>query len=346
VDAPVGRALRCAVEEGSEQHLVHHYAGEGHDLHLEVDIYPTDEGGAAMFWRDVTERLRAEGALRASEERYRALCSEMDEAYAVVEVMDDGAGQWNDFLFLEVNPAFMRHTGMPYPVGRTATQLLGTPNPRWAQLYGHAARTGASIRQEESELTLVRVFDLNFFRLGGEGSRRVAVLFADITERKRADAALRESERRYRLLFENMSEGFALAEVMRDDDGRIVDWRYLEVNAAWAQTGVSPERTVSRTARQVDPAIEAYWIETYGRVVDSGRPVQFEAWASGSTRRRSSIRTNVSACCCATSPDSAGPARRPRTRRETDGYRAPSCIAARAELGDNRCFLLNWPPLP
>lgn len=201
-DAPVVQTLRRVVEEGAEQHFTHHYTGEGYDIYLEVDAYPTDEGGVAMFWRDVTEKLRAAQALQASEEKYRALFNEMDEAYAVVEVMADKEGNWNDFLFLDANPAFMRHTGMPYPVGRTATQLLGTPNPHWAELYGRAVETGVAIRVEEGELTLGRVFDLNIFRLGGEGSRRVAVLFRDVTEERRTQEALRRSEERYRMLFE------------------------------------------------------------------------------------------------------------------------------------------------
>lgn len=282
VDAPVGRVFRRVVAEGIEQHLTHHYTGEGYDLHIELDAYPTDEGGVAMFWRDVTKRVRAEEALRESEEKYRALFSQMDEAYAVVEVMADAAGRWSDFLFLEVNAAFMRHTGMPYPVGRTATQLLGTPNPRWAQLYGQAAQTGEPIRLEESELTLDRVFDLNIFRLGGEGSRRVAVLFTDVTERRRAQDALRESERRYRLLFENIGEGFALADMIWSEDGQPLDWRYLEVNDAWSlQTGVPVSQTVGRTAREVNPRIEPDWIETYARVVRTGQPVSYENYAAG-----------------------------------------------------------------
>ena len=150
-----------------------------------------DEKGTIIEWfgnaNDVTEHKRAEATLSMSEEKYRALFNSMDEAYAVVEVMADEEGRWNDFLFLDANPAFMEHTTMPYPVGRTATQLLGAPNPRWAQVYGEVAETGTPVRIENEEPTLGRVFDLNIFRLGGSGSRRVAVLFSNITERKQRE---------------------------------------------------------------------------------------------------------------------------------------------------------------
>ncbi|MBE9015637.1 response regulator [Chroococcidiopsidales cyanobacterium LEGE 13417] len=139
---------------------------------------------------DITDRKQTEVALRESEAKYRSLFESIDEAYAVVEVMTDENGEWNDFLFLEVNPAFVAQTGMEYPVGRKATELLGTPNPHWAKVYGQVAATGEPIRFEEGEATLGRVFDLYVFRLGGDGSRRVAVLFTDITDRKRREANL------------------------------------------------------------------------------------------------------------------------------------------------------------
>ena len=78
------------------------------------------------------ESARAKVSLRASEEKYCALFGQMDEAYAVIELLADAAGHWMDCRFLEVNLAFMWHMGMLYPVGRTAAEMLGTPKPRWA----------------------------------------------------------------------------------------------------------------------------------------------------------------------------------------------------------------------
>lgn len=174
-----------------------------------------DEEGRTLHhfltWTDITRRAAAEGeaadlkttqaALRRSEEKYRTLFTTMDEAYAVVEVLKNEAGDWADFRFIEVNPAFIKHTGMPYPVGQTAIELLGSPNPRWARMYGQALDTGRPLRVEENEPTLDRIFDLNIFALDHEHNR-VAVLFTDITDRKKSEQVLRESEERKAFLLQ------------------------------------------------------------------------------------------------------------------------------------------------
>ncbi|NJL66594.1 MAG: GAF domain-containing protein [Microcoleus sp. SM1_3_4] len=134
--------------------------------------------------RIAEERERSQEALRESQARLQSIANLVPDLLWDSE--PDGSTNWYNFLFLEVNPAFVKQTGMEYPVGRKATELLGTPNP-WAQVYGRVAETGEPIRFEEGEAALGRVFDLYVFRFGGEGSRRVAVLFTDITDRKQRE---------------------------------------------------------------------------------------------------------------------------------------------------------------
>ncbi|MDZ8054778.1 MAG: ATP-binding protein [Aulosira sp. ZfuVER01] len=198
---------REAVEQGMpllQEHRIRRHDGAYRWFVVKASPLKDENGKVIKMYgaaTDIHNRKQAEDALRESEEKYRSLFNSMDEAYAVVEVLSDENGEWNDFLFLEVNPAFVAQTGMEYPVGRKATELLGTPNPEWAKVYGQVAATGAPIRFEEGEATLGRVFDLYVFRLGGDGSRRVAVLFTDITDRKRREANL--------ALIAKISEDFA-----------------------------------------------------------------------------------------------------------------------------------------
>jgi PAS domain S-box-containing protein len=98
----------------------------------------------------------------------------------------------------------------------------------------------------------------------------------EIIERRRAEQAIKESEEKYRSLFSNMSEGFALHEIILDADGMPCDYRFLEVNDAFRKlTGMSRQQILGRTVREVLPDIEPEWIETYSRVALSGMPVQF-----------------------------------------------------------------------
>ena len=94
-------------------------------------------------------------------------------------------------------------------------------------------------------------------------------------------AEFQKSEARYRSLFTSMTEGFALHEIITDADGRPSDYRFLEINPAFEQlTCLSREAVVGKTVRGVIPSVEAYWIDTYGRVALDGTPVQFENYSA------------------------------------------------------------------
>ena len=92
-----------------------------------------------------------------------------------------------------------------------------------------------------------------------------------------SERILRQSEEKYRSLFNNMTEAFALHEIILDKDKKPVDYRFLEANDAFGKiTGLSPDTIKGKTIKEVLPAVEQHWIDTYGKVALTGEPVHFE----------------------------------------------------------------------
>lgn len=107
----------------------------------------------------------------------------------------------------------------------------------------------------------------------------VVVTFVDVTERRKADAALLASKERYRNLFESIDEGFCVFEMLYDAEGRPSDYRFIEANPAFErQSGLS--NPVGKRARELVPELEEHWFEIYGRVAETGQPVRFVNLAS------------------------------------------------------------------
>ncbi|UOQ69360.1 PAS domain-containing sensor histidine kinase [Hymenobacter volaticus] len=156
--------------------------------------------------QDITERQQAaEELLQVKDEltqratdSYAALYNSMDEGFCVLEVLFDEAQRPVDYRFLDVNPAFEKHTGLRVALGQTMNELVPASAPFAADLYGRVARTGEPTRFEGYAESVHRWFDVNAFAVGFPPDQHVAVLFSDITARKQTEQALRESDDRLR----------------------------------------------------------------------------------------------------------------------------------------------------
>ncbi len=84
----------------------------------------------------------------------------------------------------------------------------------------------------------------------------------------------------YQTLFREMLDGFALHEIICDDNGKPVDYRFLNVNPSFERmTGLTSEMVKGKTVLEALPGIESHWIDTYGKVALTGEPVFFDNYS-------------------------------------------------------------------
>ncbi|MBA1242412.1 ATP-binding protein [Pseudomonas japonica] len=224
------------------------------------------------------DQLLAENAsLRAELESLKGdVFDASDIGFCIIEMHFDAQGKADDYRFLTVNRAFARHTGLANAEGRWMRDLVPDHEDHWFEVYGRVALTGEPLQFENDATALGRYFMVQAARIGDPALRRVSVLFTDITKRRLAEQALAESERHWRGLFEHFDEAFALAEVIRDEEGEAVDWRFLDVNPACCRLLDRPADAVrARTLRELFPGLAPGWISDAARVAESGQSRPF-----------------------------------------------------------------------
>ena len=137
---------------------------------------------------DVTERTLAAAALRDSETRYKALLNTTDIGFCIIQMKFDEADRPVDYRIVEGNAAYERMTGLHGSTGKWVSDIAPGLEQHWFDLYGRVARTGEKIRFEQPAAIFGRWYDVQAFRIGDPDQNRVAILFNDITARRRSEA--------------------------------------------------------------------------------------------------------------------------------------------------------------
>ncbi|BAN27791.1 ATP-binding protein [Caballeronia insecticola] len=140
------------------------------------------------------ELRRAMKSAEAERARYSALFNAIDDGFCIIEFFDGPHGPLSDYVHVEANPGYERHTGIRDIVGKTLREVDPTDADRWIELYGTVLRTGVPTRFERYFLTAGRHIEVSASRVEPQSLRQVSVLFRDISARKKSEEALRASE--------------------------------------------------------------------------------------------------------------------------------------------------------
>lgn len=131
-----------------------------------------------------------EQLLHRAEERYHTLFNSMDQGFCVIQMIYNDKEKPIDYQFIEINPAFEKHTGINNALGKRMRELAPDHEEHWFRTYGRVVETGKAIRFQNDAKQLNRSYDVFAFRFGEPKDRQVAILFSDITAQKQSEKEL------------------------------------------------------------------------------------------------------------------------------------------------------------
>jgi PAS domain S-box-containing protein len=224
--------------------------------------------------RDISKRKKAEELLEKSEKKYKTLVEQTPQALFLHDM---------DGNIVEINKKTINNYG--YSKEELLSMKAGDIDPDYKDredkgMFWNAINNNIiyfEARHKRKDGTIFPVYiSLAVIELGKQ--KYIIALAEDITERKQTHQALRESEAKYRAIFENMVSASCLDEVIYDD-GEIVDYRILDVNPAYEKLhGISRERAVGSLASQLYGTGKAPYLDIYSQVVKTGKPASFETY--------------------------------------------------------------------
>lgn len=243
--------------------------------------------------RDITELKKAEKQLIAlkdelaqkATDKYETLFNSIDEGFCIIEkVEEDGPV---NFRFIEINPAFEKHIGVGDVVGKTTREAFPEESEESYEVYDAVLRTGKEVRFEFGMNTQEKILELYAFRIEDETLRRIAVVFRDITERKKSeqevlrlrDELTQKVKDKYLSIFNSIDEGFHLVEVVfdKEDNNKVIDLAILEENPA-AQK-IFGESLLGKTVKKTHPEYDESRMQTWGEVVRTGERVRLTRYS-------------------------------------------------------------------
>jgi PAS domain S-box-containing protein len=264
-----------------------HKSGLKIPVEINPSIYTSEQGDEFIigFFRDLTPRFEWQKALQESELKFKVLFETAREGIVLVDQ------QKNKFEY--VNPAMCEFLEF------TKDELLnkGTRNIHDDKEYENIERKIQQVLDGEQHSAMnipcrtktgKKVYaDVQATYISIGGVKYTAAFYNNITRRREIEQKLRiinkelkVSQKNYRRLFDELISGFAVHQMIYDDKGNPTDYRFLELNPAFEKlTGLKADDILNKTVKEILPDIENSWIEKYGEVAKTGKPIVFQQYA-------------------------------------------------------------------
>lgn len=234
---------------------------------------------------NLTDYMMTRQRLKDEESKFRLLLEESDDLITQVDL---------NGTFLYVNSSSTKYLGVPpeqciglsafdfiHPEDQEVTQnafseWLESDQKVFTFENRQIHRSGSFFYMQWS-VTLVEDDDGNIAWING--------VARNITEQKKTELALIESETRYQFLFETMHSGFALLKMICNEEMEPVDYIFVEANSAHEKlTGLKNSEIIGKRVLDVLPNLEPFWIEKYAYVAKTGKKIDIENWVEGLQR--------------------------------------------------------------
>jgi PAS domain S-box-containing protein len=276
-----------AMEAGAADYLS---KGEINAVFLERAIRYTIEQKRheTILHENEAELRKNSEALRESEERFRAL---FNNRHSVMLLIDPKTA-----LIVDANPAACSFYGWSREemIGMKITEINTLPVELTRQKMSQAQTAATSVlfefqhRLASSELRHVTVHS---GPIHINGKEYLFSIIHDITDQKKLQQALHEGEARYRTFFDNLHEIVVLYEAIRDEQGQVIDWTFIDINTSGTQyLGLDRSQVVGKRASAVYAPAAMANFQQHLQVLTTGEPSTHEVSINGKIFLRTVFR--------------------------------------------------------
>ena len=264
-------------------------------VHISINASPIfDEHdeiqGAVLIVHDKTVENATSKRIAESEARYRMLFNNMTQGFALHSIILDENDNPKDYKFIDINKAFEELTGLERDkvIGHSVLELMPSTEKYWIDSYGEVALNGSPIRFENYSAELDRYYDVWAFcpQIG-----QFAVIFSDITERRKAEEEVRQKNEFIQTVLDNLPIGIALNKI-NEGDATYMNKKFEEIYG-WGKDDL---RCINTFFEKVYPEKEYRdrLIEQIVTDINSGDPERMK-WNNIIVTRKDGVQRMVNA---------------------------------------------------